>query len=96
MAYKYKKCKISSIKYNDEFREKHEIDDYLYSNSFHKLSPEESPYKNDKNYLYVQYYFKSGLGSYQHQTGFSYEEYLDLVEFMKDPELYKSVKNYNL
>jgi hypothetical protein len=74
------------INYNDEFRKKHDIIGYLYSSDF--------DYRN--NSIVVTYRFELTNFEIPYKIYFTIAEYNDLKKFMKDPDLYKNTKKYNL
>ena len=92
----YKKKLLSVIDdfmlWNDDLRKKYKIDNYIESFDFDVRENDE------KRYLILQYIHSgfNDIHKYQRQTAFSKKEYEELRKFMENPELYKSVKKYNL
>jgi len=76
---------------NDEFRKNHKVQNSPYfvikSDSIHKSSLKPGGY--NINYTLKKNYQKGTIN-------ITDEEYNDLVEYMKDTELYKSTKKFNL
>jgi hypothetical protein len=52
--------------------------------------------KGENNFI-VHFSYLSSYGStIQNELRFTYKEYQDLLDFMRDPEIYRSAKKYNL